>query len=109
MREMPIYKVWITTHIERSLYVDAEDARAAEEATYEYLGDAASFWPALPMPWNYADAEDYIDADESGPHDAIAPGDIRAALTEGGDVAYVSVAESVVVDLESCPPRIVGL
>jgi hypothetical protein len=34
---MPMYKVWITTHIERSLYVDAEDDRTAEWATWRVL------------------------------------------------------------------------
>ena len=90
---MPIYRVWVTTHIERSLYVDAEDARTAEWATAEYLSDSASFWPTLAMPWEYADAEDYIDADKAGPHDDMAPGDIRAVVAEGGDIGYVSVAE----------------
>jgi hypothetical protein len=90
---MPIYKVWITTHIERSLYVDAVDDRTAEWATWEYLNNSAAFWPALPMPWEYADAEDYVDADESGPHDNMAPVDIRAVHTEGGDVGYTIVEE----------------
>jgi hypothetical protein len=65
---MPIYRVWVTTHIERPLYVDAKDARTAERATSEYLSDW-TFWPALPMPWEYAHAEDYVDADNWGPHD----------------------------------------
>lgn len=98
---MPIYKVWITTHMERSLYVDAEDARTAEEATFEYLSDSATFWPTLPMPWDYADAEDHIDADESGPHDDMAPGDIRAVLTEDGDVGYSIVEDRIVLEQEA--------
>jgi hypothetical protein len=88
---MPIYKVWVTTHVERSLYVDAKDEGTAEWATWAYLQDWAAFWPILPMPWEYADAEDYIDADESGPHDGMAPVDIRAVLTEDGDVGYAFV------------------
>jgi hypothetical protein len=92
---MTIYRVWVTTHIERSLYVDAIDARTAERAASEYLSDSATFWPTLPAPWEYADAEDYIDADESSQrsHEDTAPGDIGAVAAEGGDVAYVS-AES---------------
>ncbi len=88
---MPIYKVWITTYIERSLYVDAEDKRTAEWATWEYLNDSAAFWPPLPAPWDYADAEDYIDADNSGAHDDMTPGDIRALLAER---AVISVTRS---------------
>lgn len=91
---MPIYKVWITTHIERSLYVDAEDKRTAEAATWEYLNDSVAFWPTLPMPWEYADAEDHIDADQSRTHDDMAPGDIRAVVRDGGDIGYVSLDES---------------
>jgi hypothetical protein len=83
---MPVYKVWITTHIERHLYVGAEDPRTAEEATCEYLSDSAAFWPVLPTPWDYADAEDYIAANESGPHDDLAPIDIRAVATGNGDI-----------------------
>jgi len=91
---MPIYKVWITTHIERPLYVDAEDARSAEEATFEYLSDAATFWPALRMPWEYADAEDYVDTDASRPRGNMAPADIKAVPKENGDVGYTIVEES---------------
>jgi hypothetical protein len=89
---MPIYRVWVTTYIERSLYVDAKDKRTAESATSEYLSDSAAFWATLPAPWEYADAEDYIEADESRQHDDMAPGDIRAVLTESGDVGYASVS-----------------
>ena len=92
---MAIHRVWVTTHIERPLYVDAEDGQTAESAAWEYLNDSASFWPALPAPWEYTDAEDYINADESRSHDEMAPGDIRAVLAESGDVGYVSVAECV--------------
>ena len=60
---MPIYRVWVTTHIERSLYVDAEDPRTAEEAVSEYLWDSTMFWPALPAPWEYTDAEDDVGAE----------------------------------------------
>jgi hypothetical protein len=88
---MTIYRVWVTTHIERPLYVDAEDARTAEWATSEYLSDSAAFWPPLPTPWDYADADDYIDADESRLHDDIARADVKAVLAENGDVGYVSV------------------
>jgi hypothetical protein len=90
---MTIYRVWVTTHIERSLYVDAEHARAAKSATWEYLNDSVAFWPALPMPWEYADAEDYIDADGSRSHDDMTRGDIRAVPAESGDVGYVNVGE----------------
>ena len=89
---MSIYRVWVTTHIERWLYVDAEDEHTAEEATWEYLHDSTSFWPALPAPWEYADAEDYIATDEWGPRDDMAPGDIRAVATESGAVGWESVA-----------------
>jgi hypothetical protein len=91
---MPTYRVWVTTHIERSLHVDAEDEQTAKWATAGYLSNSVSFWPTLPAPWEYADAEDYIDADNSGPHDDMAPGDIRAVVGEGGDVGFVGVAES---------------
>jgi hypothetical protein len=91
---MPIYRVWVTTHIERPLYVDAEGERTAEWATSEYLSDSATFWPVLPAPWVYADAQDYINADER-PHDDMAPGDIRAAIAENGDIGYLTVAERV--------------
>jgi hypothetical protein len=100
VREMPIYRVWVTTHVERPLYVDAEDERRAEVATFEYLSDSATFWPTLPTPWEYADAEDYVDADKSGPHDDMAPGDIRALLAEDGDIGYVIVAESTLIEQE---------
>ncbi len=98
---MPIYKVWITTHIERSLYVDAEDKPTAECATWEYLNESAAFWPALPMPWEYADAEDYVDAVDSGPHDHMAPGDIRAVLAESGDVSYERVGKGAAIEQEA--------
>jgi hypothetical protein len=87
---MPTYRVWITTHIERPLYVDAEDDRTAEWATSEYLSDSAMFWPSLPASWECADTEDYIFADESGLHADMTPGDIRAVIGEGGDIGYVS-------------------
>jgi hypothetical protein len=95
---MTIYRVWVTTHIERSLYVDAEDARTAEWATSEYLSDSATFWPTLPAPWEYADAEDYVIADVSASHDDMAPGDIRGVLAESGDVGYVSIVGSAVIE-----------
>ena len=85
---MPTYRIWITTHIERPLYVDAEDARTAEAAAWEYVSDAAGFWPALPMPWEYAETEDYIDADDSRPTGDMNPVEIRAVVTESGDVSY---------------------
>jgi len=53
------------------------------------------------MPWEYADAEDYIDADESGPHDDMAPVDIRAVLTEAGDVGYAIVESRVEIGYEA--------
>src|SRR6266542_714041 len=102
---MSIYRVWVTTHIERRLYVDAEDERTAEAATWEYLNDSVAFWPALPTPWEYADAEDYVDAAESGPHDYMAPGDIRAVVMEDGDVRYMSVAERVVMERRQARKR----
>ncbi|SRR6266511_3899034 len=91
---MSIYRVWITTHIERPLYVDAEDGPTAEAAAWEYLSDSATFWPTLATPWDYADAEDYIDADESRSHDDMAPGEIRAILTKSGEVGYSVVGKS---------------
>jgi hypothetical protein len=93
---MPIYRVWVTTHIERPLYVDAEDHRAAECATWEYLSDFAGFWPTLPAPWEYADAEDYIDAYTSRHHEGMAPGDIKALVDQSGEVSYTIVGEDVV-------------
>lgn len=98
---MPIYRVWVTTHIERPLYVDAEDKRIAEWATWEYLNDSVAFWPALPMPWEYADAEDHIDADESRSHDDMAPGDIRGVLAESGAIGWARVVESATIEPEA--------
>jgi hypothetical protein len=98
---MPIFRVWVTTHIERRLYVDAEDERTAEAATWAYLNDSTAFWPALPAPWEYSDAEDYIDADGWRPRDEMAPGDVRAVATENGDVGWESVAETAVTDHEA--------
>jgi hypothetical protein len=98
---MPIYRVWVTTHIERSLYVDAEDARTAEWVMSEYLSDSAAFWPTLPAPWEYADAEDHVIADESASHDDTAPGDVRGVLAESGDVSYVSSVGSALIELQA--------
>jgi hypothetical protein len=53
------------------------------------------------MPIYKADAEDYIDADESGPHDDMAPVDIRAVLTEAGDVGYAIVESRVEIGYEA--------